>query len=306
MRKTVRSLLEENQILVSPGVYDGYSARLAERTGFPLLSTTGAGLVNSRVGLPDVGIFSLRDNLDACRAIVDATSGAISADVETGYGNAATVHYVVEAFMRTGVSAVSIEDQVSPKRCGHIAGKQVISTQEMVGKIRAAKAASSGSDFMIIARTDAIAVEGIDGAVSRAKAYEAAGADAIFPDAVRGSEDIERIVAAVRIPVRINMGFGIRTRATTPLMSVQSLKSLGVRWVSLSRLLPAAAIHGMTQALQVMRAAMEERDIVERPDLVTDIDTITDLMGYAEYLDIERRFLPEEEIDKKYNRESIP
>ena len=300
MRKTVRSLLDENEIIVSPGVYDGYSARLAERAGFSLLSTTGAGLVNSRLGLPDVGIFSMRDNLEACRAIVDATTVPISADAETGYGNAATVHYVVEAFVRTGVSAVSIEDQVSPKRCGHVAGKQVITVEEMVGKISSAKAASSGSDFMVIARTDAIAVEGIDGAVKRAKAYEAAGADAIFPDAVRGQEDIERIVAAVKIPVRINMGFGIRTRATTPLMSIQSLRSLGVRWVSLSRLLPAAAIHGMQQALYVMREAMEQEEMVERPDLVADMETITDLMGYSRYLDIERRFLPDEEMDQKY------
>ena len=305
MRKTVRSLLDENEIIVSPGVYDGYSARLAERAGFSLLSTTGAGLVNSRLGLPDVGIFSMRDNLEACRAIVDATTVPISADAETGYGNAATVHYVVEAFVRTGVSAVSIEDQVSPKRCGHVAGKQVITVEEMVGKISSAKAASSGSDFMVIARTDAIAVEGIDGAVERAKAYEAAGADAIFPDAVRGQEDIERIVAAVKIPVRINMGFGIRTRATTPLMSIQSLRSLGVRWVSLSRLLPAAAIHGMQQALYVMREAMEQEEMVERPDLVADMETITDLMGYSRYLDIERRFLPDEEMDQKYNHGTI-
>jgi len=278
---------------------------LAERAGFSLLSTTGAGLVNSRLGLPDVGIFSMRDNLEACRAIVDATTVPISADAETGYGNAATVHYVVEAFVRTGVSAVSIEDQVSPKRCGHVAGKQVITVEEMVGKISSAKAASSGSDFMVIARTDAIAVEGIDGAVERAKAYEAAGADAIFPDAVRGQEDIERIVAAVKIPVRINMGFGIRTRATTPLMSIQSLRSLGVRWVSLSRLLPAAAIHGMQQALYVMREAMEQEEMVERPDLVADMETITDLMGYSRYLDIERRFLPDEEMDQKYNHGTI-
>jgi 2-methylisocitrate lyase-like PEP mutase family enzyme len=176
----------------------------------------------------------------------------------------------------------------------------VIETDEMVGKIRSAVAARSTDEFMIIARTDAIAVEGIEGAVERAKAYEAAGADAIFPDAVRGRQDIERIVAAVKVPVRINMGFGIRTRATTPLMSIPSLRALGVRWVSLSRMLPAAAIRGMSQALKVMREAMEEESIIERPDLVADMSTITDLMGYAEYLDIERRFLSEDQIEKKY------
>jgi 2-methylisocitrate lyase-like PEP mutase family enzyme len=300
MRRSIRDLLNREQMLVSPGVYDGYSARLAEQAGFSLLSTTGAGLVNSRLGLPDVGLFSMRDNVEACRAIVDATTVPISADAETGYGNAATVHYVVSAFERAGVSSVSIEDQVAPKRCGHVAGKEVISLDEMVGKIRSAVDARSSPDFLIIARTDAIAVEGIEGAAARAKAYEEAGADVIFPDAVRGKEDIERLVSAVRIPVRINMGFGIRTRATTPLMSIQSLKALGVRWVSLSRMLPAAAIQGMSQALQVMRQAIESETMIERPDLVADMATITDLMGYEKYLDIESRFLPDEQVDRKY------
>jgi 2-methylisocitrate lyase-like PEP mutase family enzyme len=300
MKKSICSLLQEHPILVSPGVYDGYSARLAERAGFSLLSTTGAGLVNSRLGLPDVGIFSFRDNVEACRAIVSSTTVPVSADAETGYGNAATLHYVVRAFEDAGVSAISIEDQLAPKRCGHVAGKEVISTEEMVGKIRSAVAARTSNDFMIIARTDAIAIEGIEGAIERAKAYEAAGADAIFPDAVRGQDDIEKIVNAVSIPVRINMGFGIRTRSTTPLMSIQALRSLGVRWVSLSRMLPAAAIHGMQQALEVMRQAMEQDAIVDRPDLVADMSTITDLMGYAEYLEIERRYLPEAQVEQKY------
>jgi 2-methylisocitrate lyase-like PEP mutase family enzyme len=302
MRRSIRQLLSEKPILVSPGVYDGYSARLAEQAGFELMSTTGAGLVNSRMGLPDVGLFSARDNLDACRAIVDAVELPVSADAETGYGNAATVHYTVEAFERAGVSAVSIEDQVSPKRCGHVAGKDVIGTEEMAGKIRAAVAARRDPAFLIIARTDAIAVEGIDGAVARAKVYAEAGADVIFPDAVRGSEDIEAIIAAVAIPVRINMGFGIRTRSTTPLMSIAALQSLGVRWVSLSRMLPAAAIHGMQQALAAMREAMESDDVIERPDLVADMKTITGLMGYAKYLDLEERFLPPAQLERKYGR----
>jgi 2-methylisocitrate lyase-like PEP mutase family enzyme len=293
-------LLAQQPILVSPGVYDGYSARLAERAGFALVSTSGAGFANSRLGVPDVGLFSVRDNLEACRVIVSATSLPISADAETGYGNAATVHHVVRAFEEAGVSAVSIEDQLAPKRSGHLAGKEVIPTSEMVGKIRSAVDARSSDDFVIIARTDAIAVEGIEGAVARARAYEAAGADVIFPDAVRGREDIERLVAAVTIPVRINMGFGIRTRSTTPLMSVRELREIGVRWVSLSRLLPAAAIHGMTQALAVMREAIDGDVMIERPDLVADMREITELMGYAEYMEIERRFLDEEHVARKY------
>lgn len=302
MTRSIRALLDTNDIIVSPGVYDGYSARLAQEASFPLVSSTGAGLANARWGLPDLGLVSLRDNLEACRMIARCVDVPVSADAEAGYGNAASVHHVVQEFEATGVSAVSIEDQVLPKRCGHLAGKDVISLPEMVGKIRAAVAARRDPSFMIIARTDAIAVEGIEGTIARVKAYEAAGADAIFPDAVRGRDDIAAIVAAVKIPVRINMGFGIRTRDTTPLMSIPALKAMGVRWVSLSRMLPAAAIHGMREALSVMREAMTREEVIERADLVVDMKTISSLMDYERYMQVERDFLPQEDLDRRYKR----
>lgn len=300
MTRSIRALLAREDILVSPGVYDGYSARLAQAAGFTLVSSTGAGLANSRWGLPDLGLVSLRDNLEACRVIARAVDVPVSADAEAGYGNAATVHHVVREFEATGVGAVSIEDQVLPKRCGHLAGKDVIPLPDMVAKIRAAVAARRDPEFMIIARTDAIAVEGIEKTVERVRAYEAAGADAIFPDAVRGRDDIAAIVGAVRIPVRINMGFGIRTRDTTPLMSIPALKAMGVRWVSLSRMLPAAAIKGMTDALAVMREAMLQEDVVERADLVVDMKTIASLMDYDGYLAVEREFLPGDDLVRRY------
>ncbi len=300
MTRSIRALLDQDDIVVSPGVYDGYSARLAQAAGFALVSSTGAGLANSRWGLPDLGLVSLRDNLEACRVIARAVEVPVSADAEAGYGNAATVHHVVREFEATGVSAVSIEDQVLPKRCGHLAGKDVIPLHDMVAKIRAAVAARRDPAFMIIARTDAIAVEGIEKTVERVRAYEAAGADAIFPDAVRGRDDIAAIVGAVRIPVRINMGFGIRTRDTTPLMSIPALKAMGVRWVSLSRMLPAAAIKGMTDALAVMREAMMHEEVVERADLVVDMKTIASLMDYDSYLAVEREFLPGEDLARRY------
>lgn len=289
--KNLRTLLAGPDILVSPGVYDGYSARLAEEAGFKLVSTTGAGLVNSRLGYPDVGIFSLRDNVEACRMIARSVALPVSADAETGYGNAATVHYVVREFEASGVSAVSIEDQVIPKRCGHVEGKAVIPLDDMTAKIRAAVDARRDPDFLIVARTDAIAVEGIEATCERIRAYQAAGADVIFPDAVRGTDDIRAIVEAVSIPVRINMGFGLRTRTTTPLMPVRQLEALGVRWVSLSRLLPAAAIRGMREALAAMREAMMQDEVSERPDLVATMSDIQDLMDYAHFFDIERRFM---------------
>lgn len=287
----LRDLLAEDAIVVSPGVYDCYSARLAERAGFKVISTTGAGLVNARLGVPDVGIFSLRDNVDACRFIARSVKLPVSADAETGYGNATTVHHVVREFEAAGAAALSIEDQAIPKRCGHVQGKSVISCSEMVGKIEAAVAARRSLDFLIIGRTDAIATDGIEEAVRRAKAYQDAGADVIFPDAVRGREDIERIVSAVDIPVRINMGFCLRTRSTTPLMPLSELRSIGVKWVSLSRLLPAAAIRGMSNALAAMAESVASGSMQERPELVADMAEIQDLMDYEAFFDLERRFV---------------
>jgi 2-methylisocitrate lyase-like PEP mutase family enzyme len=215
----------------------------------------------------------------------------MSADAETGYGNATTVHYVVREFEAAGVAALSIEDQATPKRCGHVAGKSVIPTLDMCRKIEAAVAARRNPDFLVVARTDAIAVEGIEGAVARARAYVAAGADVIFPDAVRNHDDIAAIVEACSVPVRINMGFGLRTRATTPLMSVAELQALGVRWVSLSRMLPAAAIRGMSVALQAMRESVRSGEMLSRPELVAEMSEIQSLMGYDEFFDLEQRFV---------------
>lgn len=300
MIPSIRELLAQQRLLVSPGVYDCYSAVLAQQAGFSLVSSTGAGMVNSRLGVPDVGIFSLRDNVDTVRMIARSVDLPLSADAEAGYGNAATVWYVVREFEAAGAAAVSIEDQVIPKRCGHVEGKDVVPLSDMTRKIEAAVSSRRSDDFLIVARTDAIATDGIEAAVERAKAYEAAGADVIFPDAVRGADDIARIVDAVDIPVRINMGFGIRTRSTTPLMSMSELERLGVRWISLSRMLPAAAIRGMSEALKVMRESIESGQVVERPDLVAEMAEFQELMDYRSYFEVEHRFLSGEQIEHKY------
>jgi 2-methylisocitrate lyase-like PEP mutase family enzyme len=278
-------------MLVTPGVYDCVSARLAEQAGFAAVSSTGAGIVNARLGVPDVGLLSLRDNVEACRFIARGVGVPVSADAEAGYGNAASVHYVVREFEEAGVAAVSLEDQTTPKRCGHVPGKSVIGQEEMVGKIEAAVAARRSDDFLIVARTDAIASEGIEGACARARAYARAGADVIFPDAVRGADDIARIVEAAGVPVRINMGFGLRTRSTTLLMGMAELSALGVRWVSLSRLLPAAAIRGMQAALSAMRQSVESGQPAERTDLVADMAEIQALMDYETYFAIEKSYV---------------
>jgi 2-methylisocitrate lyase-like PEP mutase family enzyme len=190
------------------------------------------------------------------------------------------VRRTVTEMVRAGAAGIVIEDQVSPKRCGHMPGKDVVPAGEMARKIEAACMARKDDAFTIVARTDAIAVEGIEGAVKRAKAYADAGADMIFPDAVHSEDDIARIVDAARVPVTINMGFGIRSRPTTPLIPIPRLKALGVRRISLPRMLPAAAIRAMETALSLMRQSVETGVPVDRPDLLAGIEDVMKLMGY--------------------------
>lgn len=292
-----RDLLASGEILVSPGVYDGYSAKLVEQAGFKTACTTGAGIANARLGVPDVGVMGLGENLDACRVLARSVDIPLMADADTGYGNPVTVYHAARLFEETGVVGINIEDQVSPKRCGHMTGKEVIDMREMARKIEAACSARHDDDFVILARTDAIAVEGIDGAIRRARLYASAGADLVFADAIRNEEEIQRLVDAVPVPVSVNMGFGIRARPTTPLVPIRRLAELGVQRVSLPRMLPAAAILGMRKALEVLGAAKDSGEIVDRPDLLTSIEDIWSLMGEARIGELEARFLDLDSIN---------
>ncbi|NML47570.1 isocitrate lyase/PEP mutase family protein [Ramlibacter sp. G-1-2-2] len=275
-----RALLNSGDFLVSPGVYDGYSVRLVEAAGFKTAATSGAAVSNTLLGEPDAGVMGLSENVNHCRHIARSVGIPITADADTGYGNPMNVHYTVQMFEEAGVAGVNIEDQVSPKRCGHMPGKDVIPTEEFLKKIEAACLARRDDAFVICARTDAIAVEGIEGACRRARAYAEAGADMIFADAVRSEDDIAAIVDAARVPVTVNMGFGIRSRPTTPLIPIPRLKALGVRRISLPRMLPAAAIYGMREALKVMQEVVATGQPADRPDLLVGIDDIMELMGY--------------------------
>jgi 2-methylisocitrate lyase-like PEP mutase family enzyme len=288
--RRMRELLAEDGILVSPGVYDGYSVRLVEKMGFKTACTTGAGLSNARLGVPDVGIMGLTDNLEACRMMARSVSIPVMADADTGYGNAVAVYHTIQRFEEAGIAGVNIEDQISPKRCGHMAGKDVIDMREMAKKIEAACDARKNDDFVVLARTDAIAVEGIEGAIRRARLYASAGADLVFADAIGGEEQIKRLVDSVPIPVSVNMGFGIRNRPTTPLIPVQRLEQLGVKRVTLPRMLPAAALMAMENALGILRQSMESGEVADRPDLLWGIDDIWALMGQPEIKAMENHY----------------
>ena len=299
--RRLRELLREARPVVSPGIYDGYSARLVQKMGFKTAATTGAGLTNSLIVQPDIGIFGLRDNVDACRHLARSVDIPLTADADTGYGNAVTVYHVVQYFEEAGIVGVNIEDQVMPKRCGHMRGKELISISEMTKKIEAGLKAKKDQDFIINARTDAIAVEDIAGTVKRVKAYSKAGADMIYVDAIRGEDDIARAVeAAGDTPVNINMGFFIRQRPTSPLLPLKRLKELGVARVSSPRMLTSAAISGMRKALEVMQQCMITGELADRPDLTASMEEITELFDYEKIAALESAFSVEEDLERKY------
>ncbi len=276
----LRELLEAPEILIFPGIFDGYSARIVEQAGFKAGTISGAGVSESHLGWADRGIMSFKDNLNAVRDIAGCTDLLLMADADTGYGNAMNVHFTVRAFEQAGVHGISIEDQVSPKRCGHMKGKDVIPVGEAADKIRAAVDARRSDDFLIRARTDAAAPNGIDDAIERLNAYAEAGADCLFADALLTKEDIAKVASSIPKPLFVNMGFGIRSRPTTPLIGPKDLQELGVGAVSYPRLLTSAALSGMLKAMEVFKSeVVENNGTPDRPDLMVAFDDLNALTG---------------------------
>jgi 2-methylisocitrate lyase-like PEP mutase family enzyme len=287
----LKQLINAPEILVSPGVYDGYSARLVEKAGFKSGSITGAGTSESRLGWADRGIMGLEENLANARRIADCTDLLLRADADTGYGNAINVYFATRAFEKAGVAAVMFEDQVWPKRCGHMAGKSVIAAEEMVPKVKAAVDARHDPDFMIIARTDAAGTHGVDEAIRRLNLYAEAGADLMYADALLTREDIAKVAKGVPRPLIVNMGMGMRSRKTTPLMTPKQLEALGVAVVSYPRMLTTAALRGMMNAMAAFKdEVMGKGSVIERPDLQVSFEELNDLMGMGELDELERRF----------------
>jgi 2-methylisocitrate lyase-like PEP mutase family enzyme len=289
--RQLKELIHAPTILVTPGVYDGYSARLVEKAGFKSGSITGAGTSESRLGWADRGVMGLDENVANARRLADCCNLLLRADADTGYGNAMSVYFATRAFEKAGVAAVMFEDQVWPKRCGHMAGKSVIPANEMVQKVKAACDARIDPDFIIIARTDAAGTHGVDEAIRRLNLYAEAGADCMYADALLSREDIARVAKGVPKPLIVNMGLGMRTRKTTPLMTPKELEALGVAVVSYPRLLTTAALRGMMNAMAVFKdEVVEKHRLVERTDLQVSFEELNDLMGMQELDELERRY----------------
>ena len=280
----LRRRLEAGELVLAPGCYDVLGARLIEEAGFEAAYMTGFGSAASRLGRPDVGLMTLTEMVDNARRIAACLEIPVIADADTGYGNAINVIRTVQEYEAAGVAAIHIEDQVIPKKCGHMEGKQLIAASEMAAKVAAAVAARRSPDFLIIARTDARAVEGLDAALERARAYRGAGADVLFVEAPQSTDEIEAIARAFAdVPLLFNYAEG----GKTPPVSHEFLRDLGYRLVifPLSLLLTATA--AMRQALREIKAQGSPLELL---DSMLGFGEFLDFIGNSEIRELEHRF----------------
>lgn len=248
-RKVLRKLLADKTILVAPGAHDALTARVVEKSGFPAVYMTGYGQAASSMGMPDIGLLSMTEMLDRARKMVCAVEIPVIADADTGFGNAITLMRTLEEYEAAGVAAVQFEDQVAPKRCGHMSGRKTVSAEQMVGKIKAAIAARRDPNLCIIARTDARTNHGIEEAVRRAKMYEAAGADIIFVESVESEEEMRLVNSSVKAYSLANMVEGGRT----PLFKNSELQEFGydlVIYPTASTYITAKAMFSLMERLK--------------------------------------------------------
>ena len=282
----LRALLSKEDLLIAPGVYDGLSARIAEAVGSAALYVSGGAIARS-MGYPDVGLVTLTEMQKRLEEIRAVTTLPLIADADTGYGNAINVIRTVRAYERAGAAALHIEDQIEPKRCGHYEGNQVVSVTDMVQKIQAAVEARGKSDLVIIARTDARAVLGLDAAIERGNTYAEAGADVIFVEAPQSVEEIERIAHEVTAPLLINMFWG----GKTPLVPAEQLAALGYRIMVVPSDLQRAAIRAMQRAATEIRTHGNTEAIAE--DIVSFSER-EEIIGLPEIQELQQRFLKDD------------
>jgi len=248
-RQTLRRLLKRDKLLVAPGCFDGLSARLVEEAGFEAVYLSGGAVARS-MGIPDIGLVTLSESIDRAAQVVATVRIPIIADADTGYGNAINLMRAVREMEAVGTAGIHIEDQVTPKRCGHYEGKEVVDRREFVKKIEAACAARHDADFVIIARTDARAVMGLEEAIARGKACREAGADVIFIEAPQTVDEIKRVADSIDAPLLINM---VTKGGKTPYVPTDELERMGYDIIIFASDVQRAAIFGMRRLLQELR-----------------------------------------------------
>ena len=277
-------LLHAQEPILAPGAYDALTARLIEQAGFPAVYITGFGTSASLLGRPDVGLLTMSQMVDNARRIAQAVDVPVIADADTGYGNPLNVIRTVQEYELAGVSAIHIEDQVMPKKCGHMENKQVIAAAEMTEKIRAAVEARSSNDFLIIARTDARAVEGLEGALRRARAYRDAGADILFVEAPQNEDEVAQVARAFpNVPLLFNWAEG----GKTPPMPLERLKELDYRLI----IFPISALLTAAKAVRGVLAEIKTEGTPRR--IFADGSSFrefNEMIGLGEIQELERRF----------------
>jgi 2-methylisocitrate lyase-like PEP mutase family enzyme len=283
VRRTLRTLIEQKNALVVPGAYDGVSARLVERAGFPAVYMTGYGTSASRLGLPDLGYAGLAEMADHARNLAAAVSIPLVADADTGYGNALGVRRTVQAYEAAGVAGLHIEDQVAPKRCGHLSGHQIVPLGEFAGKIRAAVDARRDPDLLIIARTDAISAAGFDEALRRGEAAARAGADVLFIEAPRDEAQVEKVATSFDTPLLYNYASGGRS----PLLPMATLRALRYAIV----ILPVDTLMVATKAIADFLAEVRKRDdVLALADRYFSFAEFNRLIGATEQMELADRY----------------
>lgn len=287
MRKTtrLRQLIEAPELLVMPGAFDALSARIVQEAGFAAVQCSGFGISVSRLGLPDYSFLSFSDMVAATQHIVDAVGLPVMADGDSGFGNAVNAWHTVKAFERIGCAGVNIEDQVMPKRCGHLEGKSLIPLDEAVQKIRACAEARTDPDFVINARTDALAVGGIEEVIRRGNAYLQAGATMVFIDGMTSKTLARQAVDGIRGPVAINVVEGGKSPEN---FTFAEMQEMGIARVSLPGTLMLAAIQGMRDAMSALRTNGYAGGPGAR---LADFREQLDLVGFQEVFALERRYL---------------
>jgi 2-methylisocitrate lyase-like PEP mutase family enzyme len=285
MAETLRSRLARKPIVVAPGVYDAFTALLATQTGFNTLYLSGAAIAYTRLGRPDIGLVSMSEVADTLALIRDRVDANLIADADTGYGNALNVARTVHRFECAGANAIQLEDQDFPKRCGHLDGKVLIPADEMCGKIRAAVDVRDSRDTLIIARTDAVAVEGFERAIDRAARYREAGADVLFVEAPRARDDLARIVAMLgtNAPLMANMVEGGKT---SPLASAE-LEAIGFALV----IFPGGIVRALGRAASEYYASLAASGSTEPfRSRMLDFDGLNDLIGTPQMIALGKRY----------------
>jgi len=283
VRSKLREMLEGPELVMAPGVADALNARLVAREGFKAIYMTGSGTTASRLGMPDIGLLTMTEMVDNAGRIVDASGLPVIADADTGYGGPINVQRTIRAYERAGVAGVHIEDQQWPKRCGHLEGKTLIPAAEMAAKVRAASDAREDKDFVVIARTDALSVEGFEQALDRGRLYEEAGADMIFIEAPNTPDQLAAVPRSFKVPTLFSMS----SSGKTPFLSAQEIQKLGFKVVIYPNFMLLAAV---TAAQGVLRELKKTGSIAGLANKITTFTELFDLVGMREVQELEQRY----------------